>query len=185
MPDVEHDYDLGYYYIKEAGIYGLSNMGNIASYIDHERYGRDVALEEGGVFTDKGYAAAGRDSFMIVYDGLESIPEEYKVMNVQTENEQEKFYIIGAYKVDIQINSYYSKEALEEILRIALEMRRRVKEQLKKIGGIEFYDINFSYIDNESFEEKYVSVPEQGSSTLIPEGMCNPGQVYTAAEGKS
>ena len=79
----------------------------------------------------------------------------------------------------------YEKEDLEEILRIALEMRRRVKEQLKKIGGMEFYDINFSYIDNDTFEEKYVSVPEQGSSTLIPEGLCNPGQVYTVAEGKS
>ena len=73
----------------------------------------------------------------------------------------------------------YSKEELEEIIRISLEMRRRVKEQLKKIGGMEFYDVNFSYIDNETFEEKYVSVPEQGSSTLIPEGICNPGQVYT------
>ncbi|MBR3250254.1 MAG: protease Lon-related BREX system protein BrxL [Erysipelotrichaceae bacterium] len=79
----------------------------------------------------------------------------------------------------------YKKEDLEEILRIALEMRRRVKEQLKKLGGMEFYDINFSYIDNDTFEEKYVSVPEQGSSTLIPEGLCNPGQVYTVAEGKS
>lgn len=79
----------------------------------------------------------------------------------------------------------YEKEDLEEILRIALEMRRRVKEQLKKIGGMEFYDINFSYIDNDTFEEKYVSVLEQGSSTLIPEGLCNPGQVYTVAEGKS
>lgn len=48
----------------------------------------------------------------------------------------------------------YSKEELEEILRISLEMRRRVKEQLKKIGGMEFYDVNFSYIDNETFEEK-------------------------------
>lgn len=79
----------------------------------------------------------------------------------------------------------YSKEELEEILRIGLEMRRRVKEQLKKIGGMEFYDVNFSYIDNETFEEKYVSVPEQGSSTLIPEGICNPGQVYTISQGKS
>ena len=79
----------------------------------------------------------------------------------------------------------YSKEELEEILRIGLEMRRRVKEQLKKIGGMEFYDVNFSYIDNETFEEKYVSVPEQGSSTLIPEGICNPGQVYTVSQGKS
>ncbi len=82
-------------------------------------------------------------------------------------------------------NSDYTKEELEEILRIALEMRRRVKEQLKKIGGMEFYDVNFSYIDNESFEEKYVNVPEQGSSTLIPEGMCNPGQVYTVSASKS
>ena len=79
----------------------------------------------------------------------------------------------------------YSKEELEEILRISLEMRRRVEEQLKKIGGMEFYDVNFSYIDNETFEEKYVSVPEQGSSTLIPEGICNPGQVYTVSQGKS
>ena len=82
-------------------------------------------------------------------------------------------------------NEDYTKEQLEEIVRIALEMRRRVKEQLKKIGGMEFYDVNFSYIDKDTFEERYVSVPEQGSSTLIPEGMCNPGQVYTVSTGKS
>lgn len=64
-------------------------------------------------------------------------------------------------------------------------MRRRVKEQLKKLGGMEFYDVNFSYIDNETFEEKYVSVPEQGGSKLIPEGICNSGQVYAVAQGKS
>ena len=64
-------------------------------------------------------------------------------------------------------------------------MRRRVKEQLKKLGGMEFYDVNFSYIDNETFEEFYVSVPEQGGGKLIPEGMCNPGQVYTVAQGKT
>ena len=82
-------------------------------------------------------------------------------------------------------NEDYTKEELEEILRIALEMRRRVKEQLKKIGGMEFYDVNFSYIDTESFEEKFVSVPEQSSSTLIPDGICSPGQVYTVSPGKS
>lgn len=82
-------------------------------------------------------------------------------------------------------NEDYTKEELEEILRIALEMRRRVKEQLKKIGGMEFYDVNFSYMDNESFEEKFVSVPEQSSSTLIPDGICSPGQVYTVSPGKS
>ena len=79
----------------------------------------------------------------------------------------------------------FSKEQLEEILRLALEMRRRVKEQLKKLGGMEFYDVNFSYIDNESFEEQYVLVPEQGGGKLIPEGLGNPGQVYTVGQGKS
>ena len=79
----------------------------------------------------------------------------------------------------------FSKEQLEEILKLALEMRRRVKEQLKKLGGMEFYDVNFSYIDKDSFEEYYVSVPEQGGGKLIPEGMCNPGQVYTVSQGKS
>ena len=79
----------------------------------------------------------------------------------------------------------FSKEQLEEILKLALEMRRRVKEQLKKLGGMEFYDVNFSYIDKDSFEEYYVSVPEQGGGKLIPEGMCNSGQVYTVSQGKS
>ena len=79
----------------------------------------------------------------------------------------------------------FSKEQLEEILKLALEMRRRVKEQLKKLGGMEFYDVNFSYIDKDSFEEYYVAVPEQGGGKLIPEGMCNPGQVYTVSQGKS
>lgn len=64
-------------------------------------------------------------------------------------------------------------------------MRRRVKEQLKKLGGMEFYDVNFSYIDNETFEEHFVSVPEQGGGKLIPEGMGNPGQVYTVGQGKN
>ena len=79
----------------------------------------------------------------------------------------------------------FTKEQLEEILKFALEMRRRVKEQLKKLGGMEFYDVNFSYIDNDTFEEHFVSVPEQGGGKLIPEGMCNPGQVYTVSQGKS
>lgn len=79
----------------------------------------------------------------------------------------------------------YTKEEIEEILQFALEMRRRVKEQLKRLGGMEFYDVNFSYIDNETFEERFVSVPEQGGGKLIPEGMCNPGQVYTVSQGKS
>lgn len=82
-------------------------------------------------------------------------------------------------------NGEFTKDNVEEVLKISLEMRRRVKEQLKKLGGMEFYDVNFSYIDDETFEEKYVSVPEQGGGKLIPEGICNPGQVYTVSRGKS
>ena len=78
-----------------------------------------------------------------------------------------------------------SKEEVREIVEISLELRRRVKEQLKKIGGMEFYDVNFSYIDSDSFEEHYVSVPEQGSGKLIPEGIGKPGCVYTVAKART
>lgn len=79
----------------------------------------------------------------------------------------------------------YTKQDIEKILRFALEMRRRVKEQLKKIGGMEFYDVNFSYIDNETFEEEYVPVPEQSGGTLIPDGIGKPGHLYTVSRGSS
>lgn len=93
--------------------------------------------------------------------------------------------MVGGYIKLLYPDGEYTKEEIEEILQISLEMRRRVKEQLKKLGGMEFYDVNFSYIDNETFEEHYVSVPEQSGGKLIPEGMCNPGQVYTVSNGKS
>ncbi len=93
--------------------------------------------------------------------------------------------MVGGYVKLLYPDGNFTKDDLEEILKIALEMRRRVKEQLKKLGGMEFYDVNFSYIDNETFEEHYVSVPEQGGGKLIPDGICNPGQVYTVSQGKS
>ena len=93
--------------------------------------------------------------------------------------------MVGGFLKLLYPDGVFTKEDVEEILTLALEMRRRVKEQLKKLGGMEFYDVNFSYIDNETFEEHYVSVPEQGGGKLIPEGMCNPGQIYTVSQGKS
>ena len=93
--------------------------------------------------------------------------------------------MVGGFVKLLYPDGVFTKDNIEEILTISLEMRRRVKEQLKKLGGMEFYDVNFSYIDNESFEEHYVSVPEQGGGKLIPEGMCNPGQIYTVSQGKS
>ena len=93
--------------------------------------------------------------------------------------------IVGGYVKLLYPDGEFTKEQLEEILVFALEMRRRVKEQLKKLGGMEFYDVNFSYIDLDTFEEKFVPVPEQGGGKLIPDGMCNPGQIYTVSRGKS
>ncbi|MCD7893424.1 MAG: protease Lon-related BREX system protein BrxL [Erysipelotrichaceae bacterium] len=79
----------------------------------------------------------------------------------------------------------YNKEDVREVLELALELRRRVKEQLKRLGGMEFFDVNFSYIDNDTFDEEFVSVPEQSSTSLIPKGMNKPGHVYTVAFGKN
>ena len=82
-------------------------------------------------------------------------------------------------------NEEYDKEAVRRCLEYALETRRRVKEQLKKIGGMEFYDVNFSYIDQETMQEHFISVPEQGGGALIPDGPLNPGVLHTIATGSS
>ena len=78
----------------------------------------------------------------------------------------------------------YTKADVEEVLKYALVGRRRVKEQLKKMQPMEFYDVSFSYIDNETQEESFVSVPEMGSDKLIPEGTIRPGHAYGVYEGK-
>jgi ATP-dependent Lon protease len=79
----------------------------------------------------------------------------------------------------------YDKGAVRRCLEYALETRRRVKEQLKKIGGMEFFDVHFSYIDQETREETFISVPEQGGDKLIPDGPLNPGVLHTIATGGS
>lgn len=78
-----------------------------------------------------------------------------------------------------------TKEEAQEILEYALVGRRRVKEQLKKIGGIEFFDVNFSYIDNENLKETFVPVPESGGSKIIPAGITKPGEAYAVAATES
>ena len=95
--------------------------------------------------------------------------------------------MVSAYVKLIYPDESYTKEDIEEILMISLENRRRVKEQLKKIGEMEFYDINFSYIDNDTLEEKYITVKEQGVDKIIPDGLLRPGHLYTVgsnSEGK-
>ncbi len=74
----------------------------------------------------------------------------------------------------------YTKEDIREYLVVAMEMRRRVKEQLKRIGGMEFWDTNFSYIDKETQEEYFVSLPEERSNAIIPKDPLPPGVCYTA-----
>lgn len=73
----------------------------------------------------------------------------------------------------------FNKEQVAECLYYALQVRRRIKEQLKKIGGMEFYDVHFSYIDNDTLEEHFVTLPEQGGNSLIPDGLNKPGELYT------
>ena len=74
----------------------------------------------------------------------------------------------------------YTKEDVKEYLEIALEMRRRVKEQLKRIGGMEFWDTNFSYVEKETQEEFFVGLPEERGSQLIENTPLAPGVCYTS-----
>ena len=74
-----------------------------------------------------------------------------------------------------------TKEEMAELLDLALEGRRRVKEQLKKMGSFEYYQTSFSYIDSETREERYVGVPEEGGRDLISTDPLAPGSVYTTA----
>ena len=74
---------------------------------------------------------------------------------------------------------------MEELLAYAIEGRRRVKEQLKKIGGMEFYDVQLSYIDLDTMDEKFVPVLEQGGGKIIPEGPMKSGHIYTVAKGSN
>jgi len=76
-----------------------------------------------------------------------------------------------------------SKEELAELVEFAIEGRRRVKEQLKKMGSFEFYQTSFSYHDRETGEEKFVGVIEQGGRDLIAVDPLAPGSVYTGTIG--
>ena len=79
-PDISDEEDLGRYYVEESGIYDTKAMGALANYIDYEAFGRDVALDEGGHFTDHGYIRDDYSSWEYEFDGeLDSIPAEYRL----------------------------------------------------------------------------------------------------------
>ena len=75
----------------------------------------------------------------------------------------------------------WTKDDLNEYVELALEARRRVKEQLKKRGSFEFYKTSFTYIDLQNDTERTVGVPEQGGAGVISQDPLPPGTVYTAA----
>ena len=88
-PGVESDADLGRYYIEELGMMEVPDY--LADYIDYEAYGRDVAINEMGQFTDYGYVRDTQESFTEYYDGdRENIPDEYRVMDFTISGEKER-----------------------------------------------------------------------------------------------
>lgn len=74
--DVNDEYELGYYWIEESGCYNLKELGNLSYYFDYERYGHDIALEQGGTFSSCGYVYQTGESFTEYYEG-KHVPEEY------------------------------------------------------------------------------------------------------------
>ena len=122
-PDIKNCEDLGIYYVDELETVKVPD--ELRYYIDYESYGRDIALDENGQFTESGYVRDNGDSFEEYYDGtIESIPEEYRVMNFMeisekgmenmdyesfkkefTEDIKEKLYEMGYGDVDIKINN--------------------------------------------------------------------------------
>lgn len=91
IPNINDASDLGYYYVHEAGVYDEKDLGPLANYIDYERFGRDVSMEENGRFTDEGYIRATGDLWTRMYDGSrEDIPDEYRITGGGEAAEQEK-----------------------------------------------------------------------------------------------
>jgi ATP-dependent Lon protease len=112
------------------------------------------------------------------------VADKYFVLGThlkQRDSKSVKKAVSGLIKL-IHPDGEYAKSDVREYLEIAMEMRRRVKEQLKRIGGMEFWDTNFSYIDKESQEEVYVSVPEERGSQLIENQPLQPGTCYTVSQ---
>jgi len=122
-----------------------------------------------------------RQSFTHVLDEFYALGSHLK----QRDTKPVKKTVSGFIKL-LHPDGNYTKADIQQYLEIALEMRRRVKEQLKRIGGMEFWDTNFSYIDKETQEEIYVGLPEEKGSQLIESTPLSPGVCYTCtSEGDS
>ena len=145
-PDIHDHDDLGRYYIEELD--AMQVPEHLRNYIDYEAYGRDIALEESGQFTDLGYVRDTGDSFHEYYDGERgSIPEEYRVMTFQDdvpEEEVSEWAMDLAYDMDEffrQHDPQYAAEhpeehaAKEEIYENLSDCRiASLEEKLKALG---------------------------------------------------
>ena len=145
-PDIHDHDDLGRYYIEELD--AMQVPEHLRNYIDYEAYGRDIALEESGQFTDLGYVRDTGDSFHEYYDGERgSIPEEYRVMTFQDdipEEEISEWAMDLAYDMDEffrQNDPQYAAEhpeehaAKEEIYENLSDCRiASLEEKLKALG---------------------------------------------------
>lgn len=90
IPDIHDESDLGYYYVHDAGIYSEKELGPLANYIDYERFGRDIAMDESGKFTDEGYIRNTGDGWNHYFDGTrDDIPDEYRITGSGEEQEHD------------------------------------------------------------------------------------------------
>lgn len=109
--DIDNNYDLGYYYIEESGIYDTEKLGNLSSYIDYERFGRDLSLELDGIYVDGGFLERIDTRNTETYDGL-SIPEEYLITAINHNLESENLELSKTNNVDIVYGYVYNSEGM-------------------------------------------------------------------------
>lgn len=123
-----------------------------------------------------------KHNFTDIIDSYFSLGSQFKSRDVKAVRKT----VSGMMKL-LYPHREFTRDELAEVVELAIEGRRRVKEQLKKMGSFEYYQTSFSYIDNETREEVYVGVPEEGGRGLISPDPLAPGSVYSASvdtEGK-
>ena len=88
MSDISDEYDLGYYWIHDSGVYDIKSMGPLADYIDYQAFGESIVDEEFGMFCEAGYVRDNGDSWNYEYAGdRDDIPSEYRLFNSEEEPE--------------------------------------------------------------------------------------------------
>ena len=125
-PDVEDYSDLGHYYIDEVGVMEIPE--HLANYIDYEAYGRDVAIDEMGQFTNYGYVRDTQESFTEYYDGdRESIPDEYRVFGT-AEKSEEKTSVLKDLKEkqkEASVKAQVNADEFKDYIDMSEDMLRR------------------------------------------------------------